>query len=226
MTDDRSKKDDAWVDAIRGKTDGAADDGAPDARIIRAAIESQDELTSERISDADIEAAKQKLMARLGREDDGDQASEDTGPEESNVVDLSARKPVQERRSIWYQNPGMLLAASVAMVAIVVAMLRDPNIAVDAELIMSYGEIDTLRGDSGETVYQVEDPDAFGRELGARLTEREIPFALTADTPDSPDRILIVQVDGVANAAGVETTLDELGLAMPSTSVLILRLVP
>ena len=67
---------------------------------------------------------------------------------------------------------------------------------------------------------------AFGRQLGATLIEREIPFTLAIETPDSPDRIVSIQVDGVQNTVGVQETLDELGLQQPSSSVLIVRLVP
>lgn len=225
MTDDR-KADDAWIDALEGKPADAADNGTHEAHLIRAAIRAQDELTSERISDEDVRIARQKLMARLGSEDGPVEASEDSAAEQSTVVDLSARRPRQAPRSIWRQNPGVLLAASVAFVAIVVMMLRDPNIPDGPALLMSYGEVEILRGAGNETVYPVDDPDAFGRDLGGRLIEREIPFTLTAETPDSPDRTVTIQVDGVPNAAGVGDTLDELGLPMPSTSVLILRLVP
>ena len=224
MTDERSKADEEWVDALEGKSSNG--DDAYEARLIRAAIEAQDEQTSKRISDEDVEAARQKLMARLGGEAGSNESSDDGTPEQSTVVDMSARRPAKTRRTIWQQNPGLLLAASVAFVAIVVMVLRNPDLPDGPGLIMSYGEIDTLRGKGDEIVYPVEDPDAFGRELGARLTEREIPFVLTADSKDSLDRIVSIQVDGVPNLAGVEETLKELDLEMPSTSVLIVRLVP
>ena len=227
MTDERSKsQDDAWVDALEGKHAGGDEHGVSDASLIRAAIETQNELTSERITDDDVAAARQKLMARLSGEHGGTGASDEATAERSTVVDLSARRPAQARRSVWQQNPGILLAASVAFVAIVVMVLRNPDVPDGPMLIMSYGEVDTLRGAADEVVLPVEDPDAFGLELAATLTEREIPFILAADTPDSPNRIVSIQVDGVPNAVGVETTLDELGLEMPSDSVLILRLVP
>ncbi len=223
MTDERSRDaDDAWVDALEGKDAKDADD----ARLIRASIEAQDELTLERITDEDLEAAKQRLLARLDSDSDGAHASDADDPAASKVVDLSARRPDRARRSWWQQHPGMLLAASVAFVAIVVMVLRDPDVPDSQMLIMSYGEIDILRGNQGENVVPVADPDAFGRDLGATLIEREIPFVLTTDIPGSPDRIISIQVDGVRNREGVQQTLDELGLEQPSSSVVIVRLVP
>lgn len=226
MTDERSKTgDDAWVDALEGKPASGADDGPYDARLIRAAIEAQNELTAEGISDDDVETARRKLMGRLGGENAGVEAAGDASTERSAVVDLSARRPSDVRRSVWRQNPGMLLAASVAFVAIVVMVLRNPDVPDGPMLVMSYGEVDTLRGAADEIVFPVEDPAAFGLELAAALTEREIPFILTADTPESAERIVNIQVDGVPNAAGVEETLEELGVERPSSSILTLRLV-
>ena len=226
MTDERSKAgDDAWVDALEGKAAGGADDAPYDARLIRAAIEAQNELTAEGIFDDEVEAAKRKLMGRLGGDNAGVEATDDTSTERSTVVDLSARRPSDVRRSVWRQSPGMLLAASAAFVAIAVMVLRHPDVPDGPMLVMSYGEVDTLRGAADQIEYPVEDPAAFGLELGAALTERRIPFVLTADTHESPERIVHMQVDGVPNAAGVEETLEELGLDTPSNSVLILRLV-
>ena len=97
MTDDRSKTDDAWVDALEGKPDEGSDESVQDARLIRAAIEAQDELTSERITDADVEAAKQRLIARLGGDDGSLGTSDDETSEQSTVVDRSSRRPARRR---------------------------------------------------------------------------------------------------------------------------------
>ncbi len=224
MTDERSKlADEAWVDALEGRSVDDVD--VDDARLIRATIEAHDALSMERISDEQLDAAKKKLIARLGAEDDGTTGDGGAAETQTKVVDLSTRRPEKARRSVWQQNPAMLLAASVAFVAIMVMVLRNPDIPDGPVEILAYGEVDTLRGSSGESVLRVENPDAFGRELGARLIEREIPFVLTAATPDSPDRFISIQVDGVANVTGVQDTLDELGLDRPSTSVLAVRLV-
>lgn len=223
MSDERSKPDDdAWVDALEGKESN----GGEDARLIRATLESQDELTAERIADEDLEAAKQRLLARLESESRETAAGDASDTDASRVVDLSARRSDRARPSSWLRNPGMLLAASVAFVAIVVMMYMDPNVPDGPATLMSYGELDRPRGVRHEHVYAVRDPEGFGRELGAKLIEREIPFVLTTVTPESPQRLISIQIDGVRNTAGVQQTLDELGLERPSSSVVIVRLVP
>lgn len=221
MTDESSKGlDDEWLEALAGRSSKDTDD----ARLIRTIIEAQDALTAERISDADVRAARDRLTTRLATTDRGEPAQEDT--ERTKLVDLSARRPAHRKRPVWQQNPAMLLAASVAFVAVVIMILRNPDIPDAPTLLASYGEIDTLRGDTGENTLAVPDPDTYGRELAARLTEREIPFVLSKESPASVERVISIQIDGVANADGVRQTLDELGMDRPSTSILIVRLIP
>ncbi len=215
MTDERSKlTDDAWVDALSGQ----GGDDNDDARLIRESLRAHAEHTAASISDEAVDAAKQRLLARL--------ESDESVSEDRTVVDLSSRR-APKKRSFWSpQNQGMLLAASVAFVALMVMILQDPNVPVAGDIIMSYGEIDTVRGAREENIYAVEDPEAFGRDLGATLVEREIPFALMTAEPDSPDRIISIQVDGVGNVVGVREVLEELGVQDPQSSVVTVRLVP
>lgn len=215
MTDERSNvTDDAWVDALSGQ----GGDDNDDARLIRESLRAHAEHTAASISDEAVDAAKQRLLARL--------ESDESVSEDRTVVDLSSRR-APKKRSFWSpQNQGMLLAASVAFVALMVMILQDPNVPVAGDIIMSYGEIDTVRGARDENIYAVEDPEAFGRNLGAMLVEREIPFALMTAEPDSPDRIISIQVDGVGNVVGVREVLEELGVQDPQSSVVTVRLVP
>ncbi len=215
MTDERSNiTDDAWVDTLTGKNS----EGDEDARLIRATLEAHAEHTAVAIDDEALDAAKQKLLARL--------ESNETADKDSTVIELSTRRP-STKRSFWSpQNPGMLLAASVAFVAIIVMVLNNPDVPAGPQTIMSYGEIDIVRGTREENIHAVEDPDAYGRELGSTLVEREIPFVLLTVEPDSPDRIISIQVDGVGNVTGAQEILEELGVRDPRSSVVTVRLVP
>ena len=218
MTDKRSDiADDAWIEGLTGGDDA----GGEEARLIRASIKAHDELSAERISDEDVDAAKQRLLERLGSDS---AAGEESG--DSTVVDLSSRRSPARPTSRFPRNTGMLLAASVAFVAIVIMVLRNPDIPDGPAILMSYGEIDTVRGVRDENVFPVEDPDEFGRDLGMRLMEREIPFVLLHEDPESPDRVISIQVDGVRDTVGVQEVLDELGVEETPSSVATVRLIP
>lgn len=205
--------DDNWADALSGENN----DGPEEARLIRAVVQAHEESVGGGIASDDMDSAKDRLMQRLQNE----------AADDARVVGIETHSRWNIKK-LTREKATFLMAASAAIVAIGVMTLGGlfPQTGdFTPEVLMYYGELDTIRGDGDEHVVRVAEPDVLAQRLARNLLDENVPFELSTLTEHSTSRQLRIQVDGITNPEAAWAVLNGLGVYESATSVVVVNLV-
>ena len=208
MPDNDNGNVDAWLKALGDDNDPSkhqGDDVLDQANRIGKIVRAEQNLAEESIVEDQLDHAKERLMFRLAQE---------------RIIDR--KRP---RQPGWWQRP-LAMAASIAVVGML-ALLTYTNIpdgpTRDGSLIiMSYGEIERMRGLAPEPfVVMTENPEKDATDLAKQLQVLQVPFELRFNEERADVRLLQIQFDGV-----MIDELRKLGFTQFDNSVVYIEFVP
>lgn len=196
-------EDPTWLDELAGKV--SADDSDADqqmANTIRRFVTAEQAAAEESVSDEELAHGKQRLMFRLKQE-----------------------RLLKPAKPAW-QAPWAMAAslAAVGMVALLTFTNLPDGTVSEAEILMSYGELEIMRGARPDPfVVVTDDPDRSARQLARQLESIQVAYELSTIAENPANRLIRIQFDGSENQAELQLLLSEQNVTEITTSIVEIR---